>query len=284
MNQIFATCRLLSIALVTASLGLLTAGAQDAGEQELRDGQTFIETPVYSAEEDEALLKEFTGLRVADVADGMDAVGLAHVGRVSAEIGPLWKDTDTYAHRVVGVAVTARYVPTQQPVTGPLPEEEFDRWVGQWYEERSPEPFVPLLREGSALVIEDAPLADVGSIGSNNILGWKERGCVGVITTATARDTDEIIAQKVPLYLKHAGRGIRPGRNEIESVNRPIVCGGALVVPGDVVVADGDGVLIVPREHAVRVARYAHKILEEDKAGRRRMYERLGMPLDESVR
>jgi 4-hydroxy-4-methyl-2-oxoglutarate aldolase len=48
-------------------------------------------------------------------------------------------------------------------------------------------------------VIEDAPVADVGSIGSNNILAWKSRGCVGVVTSATARDTDEIAAQKVPL-------------------------------------------------------------------------------------
>jgi len=52
-----------------------------------------------------------------------------------------------------------------------------------------------LLRPGSALVIEDAAEVDVGSIGSNNILSWKLRGCVGVVTSATARDTDEIMVQ-----------------------------------------------------------------------------------------
>jgi len=41
-----------------------------------------------------------------------------------------------------------------------------------------------LLRPGSALVIEDAAEVDVGSIGSNNILSWKLRGCVGVVTSA----------------------------------------------------------------------------------------------------
>jgi regulator of RNase E activity RraA len=87
----------------------------------------------------------------------------------------------------------------------------------------------------------------------------------------------------VPLYFRRPGRGIRPGRNEIESVNRPIVCGGVLVVPGDVVVADGDGVLVVPRAVAADVAGYARRILEGDKEGRRRLYEKLGLPKDRSV-
>jgi regulator of RNase E activity RraA len=140
------------------------------------------------------------------------------------------------------------------------------------------------LRKGSALVIEDSAEADVGSIGSNNILSWKLRGCVGVVTSATARDTDEIITQKVPLYFHRPGRGIRPGRNEIESVNRPVVCGGVTVMPGDVTVADGDGVIVVPRAKAKEVADYAGKILEGDKAGRRQLYQKLGLPADDSVR
>ncbi len=156
--------------------------------------------------------------------------------------------------------------------------------MGQWYGDRSPEPFVPLLREGSVLMIEEAPETDVGSIGSNNIMSWKLRGCVGVVTSGTARDTDEIAAQGIPLYYRKPGRGIRPGRNEIESVNRPIVVGGVLVMPGDVVVADGDGVIVVPRQNAERVAKYARETLEGDKAARRGLYERLGLPEDDSVR
>ena len=78
-------------------------------------------------------------------------------------------------------------------------------------------------------------------------------------------------------------RGIRPGRNEIESVNRPVVCGGVLVVPGDVVVADGDGVVVVPRGVAADVARYARRILDADKAGRRELYRQLGLPEDPSI-
>ncbi len=249
-----------------------------------RNGTNFIATPVFSAEEDAAILKLFEGLRVADVCDGMDAVGLPNRGLMSPDIRPLWRDTERYSHRFAGIAVTARYVPTREPYPGPVSPAEYDRWAGAWYAQRSPEPFAALLRPGSVLVIEDAPDSDVGSIGSNNIMSWKLRGCVGVVTSATARDTDEIITQKIPLYFKQPGRGIRPGRNEIESVNRPVVVGGVTVLPGDVIVADGDGVIVVPRARAEAVARYARGILEGDKAARRALYEKLGLPPDDSVR
>lgn len=262
----------------------LAVGLQEDETEDLRAGKNFIATQVYSLEEDRRILSLFEGLRVADVSDGMDAVGLPNTGLMRAEIRPLWKDTVHYTHRFVGIAVTARYVPTQLPRAARAETEEFDRWVGAWYRDRSSEPFVRLLRPGSALVLEDAAEADVGSIGSNNIMGWKLKGCVGVVTSATARDTDEIITQKVPLYFKEPGRGIRPGRNEIESVNRPIVCGGVLVMPGDVIVADGDGVIVVPRARAAEVARYARETMEGDKRGRRALYERLGLPLDDSVK
>lgn len=251
--------------------------------EQLRGGMTFISTEVYTAAEDEKLIKEFDGLRVADVTDGMDFVGLQNVGLMK-EIHPLWKDTKEFKHRFVGIAVTARYVPTQKPAAGKMKEEDYDKWVGNWYNKFSSEPFAPLLRKGSALVIEEAPDADVGSIGSNNIMSWIARGCVGVVTSATARDTDEIITQRIPLYFRKPGRGIRPGRNEIESVNRPIVCGSVLVKPGDVIVADGDGVVVVPRAVASEVARFAHKIIEGDKAARRNLYKQLGLPEDPSVK
>jgi regulator of RNase E activity RraA len=66
----------------------------------------------------------------------------------------------------------------------------------------------------------------------------------------------------VPAYFKRLARGIRPGRNELESVNRPVTCGGVLVRPGDVVVADGDGVVVVPRERASEVAQAARQFLD----------------------
>jgi len=274
------------LCLLLFSLSLPAAGqtAKAPDPEALRSGWNAIATPRYSEAEDKAVLAMFQGLRVADVVDGMDAVGLVDTGTMDPEIHALWRDTARFAHRFAGVAVTARYVPTQQPTAGILPVEAYDAWAGEWYDTRSPESFIPLIRPGTALVIDEATLADVGSIGSYNILDWQSRGCVGVVTDGSARDTDEIITQKVPLYLRKIGRGIRPGRNELESVNRPVVCGGVLVVPGDVVVADGDGVVVVPRAKAEAVAAYARKIMDGDKEGRRELYKKVGLKPDPSIK
>lgn len=275
--------------LILAALFLIAGGGEGFGSaaipgEDLRAGKNFLPTPVTTEKEDADVLALFSGLRVADVADGMDAAGLQNIGLMDPSIHPLWRDTEHFTHRFAGIAVTARYVPTQSPPAGKRETADYDAWAGDWYDRRSGEPFADLIRGGTALVIEDAPAADVGSIGSYNILEWKSRGCVGVVTSAAARDTDEITAERVPLYFQRPGRGIRPGRNEIESVNRPIVCGGVLVRPGDIIVADGDGVIVVPRAAAAEVAAYARKILDEDKEGRRDLYKKLGLQPDDSIK
>lgn len=234
---------------------------------------------------DSTLLALCEGLRVADVVDAMDMVGLRNVGLVDPRIQPLWRDLEDFRHRFCGIALTVRYVPTNKIVPNPIPEEAFDAWSGRWYNELSPEPFVDLIRPGTVIVIDASGNGDTGSIGSYNSLLWYARGSRGIVTTGSVRDTDEIIKQQIPLYMDplQRGRGIRPGRNELESVNRPVEIGGALVRPGDVIVADGDGVVVVPREHAARVFRLARRVLETDKQGRRQLYEQLGRPLDKTV-
>lgn len=280
------TMRLLAIAVVM--LSVITPRAQTPSEtdlaSQLRAGKSFITTRSYSDAEDQKVRALFEGLRVADVTDGMDAVGLQNIGLMDPGIRPVWKDATTFRHRFIGIAVTARYVPTNRPQAGKRPTKEYDDWAGEWYDKLSPETFEAILRKGSALVIDDAERADVGSIGSYNILAWKLKGMVGVVTDATARDLDEIETEGVPLYFRHPGRGIRPGRNELESVNQPIVCGGVLVMPGDVIVADGDGVVVVPRAYAEDVARYAHTIIDADKAARRDLYQKAGLRPDASVK
>jgi 4-hydroxy-4-methyl-2-oxoglutarate aldolase len=255
--------------------------AQTPGE--IRRGINLMETQVYSEEEDAALLKMYQGLRVADVSDGMDRVGLPGTGLVNPEIHACWTDTEHMSHVIRGIAVTVRYVPTQRPAL-PKPGEDFSRWEGNFYNAYSPETFTQIIRPGTVVVIDDVEDRDIGTIGSNNILGWYQAGAVGVVTDASSRDTDEVALEKVPLYLRRKGRGIRPGRNELESVNRPVTIGGVLVNPGDVVVADGDGVIVVPRYVAREVAENAQQVLQGDKAGRRRLYESLGRPLDQTVK
>jgi 4-hydroxy-4-methyl-2-oxoglutarate aldolase len=257
--------------------------AQEAEEASLAKGVNFIETNVYSSGDDDRILELYKDLRVADVSDGMDMAGLPGTGLVNSDIHASWTDPVNFDHVFRGIAVTVRYVPTQRPAL-PEPGEEFSEWEGNFYSTISTEAFTQLIRPGTAIVIDDVEDKDIGSIGSNNILNWYKLGAVGVVTDAGARDTDEVGLERVPLYLRKKGRGIRPGRNEIESVNRPVTIGGVLVCPGDVVVADGDGVIVVPRAVAEQVATYANEVLKNDKAGRRGLYESLGRPLDKTVK
>jgi regulator of RNase E activity RraA len=187
----------------------------------------------------------------------MDVVGLQDIGIVDEAIRPLWRDTDNFTHRIVGVAVTARYVPTNKRAARMDPKD-----VAYWYGNYTGEPFITELFPGSILVIDAEGDNDTRSIGSSNILDWQKRGMRGVITSGGLADSDEIISRKVPAYHKRMGRGFRPGRNEIESVNRPITLGGVLVRPGDIVMADGDGVVVVPREHAEEVAKASMQFLD----------------------
>lgn len=268
---------LLLVLLVSPSLF-----AQSAASDELKKGVQFIDTEFYTQEEDSALLDMYKNLRVADVSDGMDRVGLPNVGLVDESIHPDWEDHENLNHVFRGIALTVRYMPTQK---SPFPPdyEKFGEWEGNFYSQYSAEPFADIIHDGHAIMIDDVEYGDIGSIGSYNILDWYSRGATGVVTDASSRDTDEIAIQQVPLYLKKKGRGIRPGRNVLESVNKPITIGGVQVRPGDVVVADGDGVIVVPRRVAKEVAREAQAILKGDKGARRNLYKKLDMKMDETV-
>lgn len=243
--------------ILTAAAGA-PAAAQPAAETSIPDKvRLFIPYKEYSQEENQKILAMYKYLRVADVSDGMDVVGLQDVGTVNEAIRPLWKDTETFAHRVVGIAVTARYVPTNKR------EPQMDpKTISQWYRDYTSEAFMKMLAPGTMLVIDAMEDGESRSIGSSNILAWKKLGMVGLVTSGGLADTDEIIYHKVPTYFRRLARGIRPGRNELESVNRPVTIGGVLVRPGDVVVADGDGVAVVPRERAEEVAKAALTFLD----------------------
>jgi regulator of RNase E activity RraA len=234
---------------------------------------------------DEQILELYTGLRVADVSDGLDMVGLRDMGLMDTRIEALWKDIDEMSHIFCGIALTARYVPTNEVIKNPMDKEEFQQWEGSWYGQISNEPFVEYIKPGTAIVLDVQGDGDTGSVGSFNSLDWYSRGARGIISNGGIRDTDEIIKQKIPTYLDHAnrGRGIRPGRNELESVNHAVTIGGVQVRPGDVVVADGDGVVVVPREYARNVAEFAREILNKDKSGRRSLYQKLDIPMDKTV-
>jgi 4-hydroxy-4-methyl-2-oxoglutarate aldolase len=240
---------------------------------------------------DEVLLELYRGARVADVVDAMATVGYTGIGVMDPKIAPLWHDVVSMDHRFAGIALTLRYGPTNRPMfpgadlTDPANYEKYRQWRGMWYNEISPEPFHHLIKPGTVIVMDNRDDNDTGSTGSKNIMEWKNRGSVGLVTAGGIRDIDEIVLQRNPVYTNYheRGRGERIGRNELIDVQRPVVVGGVLVHPGDVVVADMDGVIVVPRRVAVRVGQIAYMELVDDIAGRRELYKQLGLPMDKTV-
>ncbi len=222
------------------------------------------------------LLELYQDLRVADVRDGMDWNGMTHYGSMAPDMRPLFRT------RAVGIALTARYL----PFGGPMPNKtgaDYTEWSNWYYNTVCTYPWEADIQPGDFVVI-DASGVNAGLLGSNNTLSGLLRGVRGYITSGGIRDTDEVILQKIPCWCRFVSQGMVQGRLQFDAKNIPIAVGGVLVCPGDVVVADGDGVVVVPRKMALGVAEYAHRELANDKQSRRAKYESLGMPLDDSVR
>ena len=233
------------------------------------------------------ILELYKDLRLTDVLDGMDLIGLQDIGLMKNDIRPLWRDVEKFSHRIVGFAITVRHVPTDVRVgQNSFPNlEGFQKFKSEQYK-RAPDAWLSTAKKGDVVVIDAGGIDECGFIGSNNSLGWAEKGVVGVVTNGGARDTDEIVkVKKISVYCKngHSTRGVRPGRLIAESYNFPINCAGVLVFPGDLIVADGDGVLVVPRRHALTVGKLARQINTGDQKSRAGRYKRLGIELDETV-
>jgi regulator of RNase E activity RraA len=183
---------------------------------------------------------------------------------------------------VTGIAKTVRYV----PYTGTVPTmtpQEYTEWVGWYYREVCPYPWIEDIRDGDFCVIDQSGL-DSGLMGSNNSLVGFGKGARGYVTNGGVRDTDELIIQRVPFWSRFVSQSMVQGRLQFDAYDIPVMVNGVLVRPGDVVVADGDGVIVVPQDIAFDVAKYARGELEQDKMGRRRIYEELGMELDHTVK
>jgi regulator of RNase E activity RraA len=252
--------------------------------QEPPFSKQYLQSRPYSQQENETLVRKFQELRVTDVVDGLDVVGLQDVTVMDAGIRPLWRDGDKFTHRIYGVAVTLRIVPPQERAPIFASHAAFAKWEGDWYESKIPGDFEHFLKPDTILVIDASRTKDVGFCGSNNALGWFTRGMRGIVIDGGCRDTDEVILERIPVYHRGVTRGIDPGRVVIESYNAPVNVGGVLVMPGDLIVADHEGVVVVPRAKAEAVAAAARRIQDDDKVGRRQLYEKLKRPPDFTVK
>ena len=275
--------------LIVPALNLSAAKAQKQSKLTTPTGVRLLNNKSFDDREKtrKEILELYEDLRLTDVLDGMDLIGLQDIGLMNKDIRPLWRDVDKFSHRIVGFAITVRHVPTDVRVgqNSFANLEGFKTFKSEQYK-RAPDAWLSTAKPGDVVVIDAGGIDECGFIGSNNSLGWAEKGVLGVVTNGGARDTDEIVkVKKISVYCKngYSSRGVRPGRLIAESYNFPINCAGVLVFPGDLIVADGDGVIVVPREHALTVGKLAREIHVGDEKSRADRYKRLGIKLDETV-
>lgn len=218
----------------------------------------------------------FRSVRTSDVTDALDSMGLQQRYEMDPAMRPLYQGI-----RFAGIAHTAEYDLTDKPLT-PMSYEEFDERQykrapdGLWREAG------PWGAPDEVLVI-DAKRTRAGILGSANTLTGRLKGVVGYVIDGTCRDSTECIIQKTPAFCTVRSPAHPMGRIRPVSDQQPIVCAGVVVRPGDVIIADDDGVVVVPQEIADEVASRAKRIQDKDRPSRRKCYEALGLPLDETV-
>lgn len=217
-------------------------------------------------------------LRVVDVVDAMDGIGYFNIGLMSPELRPLWSGM-----RFFGEAVTIRCVPANKPMWKLDTTEDIVAAHGRWFEKHPQARLPGDLKPGHVIVMDSGGGQEVGFWGSENSMGAVVNGAVGIVTDGYCRDTAEVEAQRTPIVARRRGRTIIPGRIEAIETQTTIACGGAQVQPGDIVGADDDGVVVVPKAVAHEVAVHARAILLSDMRARRKHYEQLGMSADSSV-
>ena len=153
--------------------------------------------------------------------------------------------------RMVGYAFTLRYVPARED----LIDTQYDNDVNV---QRLA---VETVGENDVLIIDARGETRAASFG--HILGTRiqARGAAGLVTDGALRDTPSFKELDLPSYCKAARATTSFVLHHPLEMNVPIGCAGVLVMPGDVIVGDGDGVVAIPAKHAEDVA---HEAFEQE--------------------
>ncbi|MGM0583526.1 MAG: RraA family protein [Pseudomonadota bacterium] len=186
-------------------------------------------------------LKLLRELATPTLANAIDQVGAGGVMSGIGEVGPGLK--------CVGRAVTAR------ETTGPygsFPVEDFR--VGHMIDAAGPGDVVVVANNG-------APVSTWGGMAS---YAATVKGIEGLVVDGGVRDREEIIQFGFPVFSAHMVPTPGKTRIRVESIGEPVIAGGVRVAPGDAIVADGSGVVVLPAEHADEIARLAKGYAEDD--------------------
>lgn len=188
--------------------------------------------------QDKELVALFEGLDTPGVSDAMDKLGIP--GQCLG-IAPL----DNYRATVVGPAFTVKYVSCGQPAGT----------VGD---------FIDDVAEGDVVVIDNDGRTDCTVWGDimTQYAGIRRIGAT--VIDGVCRDVAKALGDGYPLFTR--GRYMRTGKDRVEvvAVNQPVSIGTARVVARDIVVADANGVVVVPRARAREVAQTARRIEEAE--------------------
>jgi 4-hydroxy-4-methyl-2-oxoglutarate aldolase len=138
---------------------------------------------------------------------------------------------------------------------------------------------VEVCQPGDVLVVVPTSDSTDGYFGDLIATSLRSRGVIGLVIDAGVRDVNDLTAMQFPVWSKAIGAQgtvkASPG-----SVNIPVVCGSVLINPGDVIVADADGVVAVPRERASEVARLSQeRVAKEEKTRERLRAGELGVDI-----
>lgn len=169
--------------------------------------------------------------------------------------------------KIVGPAVTLKYISYREDRVPPA-DSPASRTTAQY-------PAIASLKTGDIIVVDAGGRVDAGVFGDCMVTALEAKGAIGLVVDGAVRDAPFIREMKFPVYIKGVTPAHTGGRLLPESHNIPIDCGGVQVLPGDIIIADDDGVMAIPKEKAAEVAKisldtdaievYSRKML---KAGR----------------
>src|SRR3954468_15486294 len=139
--------------------------------------------------------------------------------------------------RLVGEAFTLRFVPAREDLATPE----------SWNAPRSTRGAIEAMPEGCMVVVDAMGVTDAGIFGDILCGRMKKKGVAGLVTDGVMRDLAGVLATGLPVWCQ--GAAAPPSVAGLTFVNwqEPIGCGGVAVFPGDVIVADADGAVLIPK-------------------------------------
>lgn len=184
--------------------------------------------------DDQALVALFAGLDTPGVSDALDKLGLPGQCFGVAPLG-------NYTNVVVGPAFTVQYVTASVP----------PGTVGDFIDDVAP---------GDVVVIDNGSRTDCTVWGDIMTQYAGSRQIAATVIDGVCRDVNKALGDGYPIFSK--GRFMRTGKDrvQVQSINQPVSIGTARVCARDIVVADANGVVIVPRARAAEVAACARQI------------------------